>query len=232
MLHTNPYYPPHRERDIRITQALRHLANNKQMFYYCTMAPQSKLAVRIPVVRAFIRQTGRAPTLDELRQLFNLSSRNTASVLATKLVEAGVIARTETGRLAVHPSTPAHTLRILGSIAAGIPSPAEEALLDTLTLDEYLLHRPEATFMLTVEGDSMIEAGILPGDSVLVERGRTAKNGDIVVACVDNEWTLKYFYSDHDGLRLEPANPRYSTIRPSRHLSIDGVVCGVVRKLA
>ena len=196
------------------------------------MAPKSKLAARIPVVRDFIRQTGRAPTLDELCQLFNVSSKNTASVLATKLIEAGVIARTETGRLAVQPGAPAHTLRILGSIAAGIPTSAEEALLDTVTLDDYLLHRPEKTFMLTVEGDSMLNAGILPGDTVLVERGRTAKNGDIVVACVDAGWTLKYFFSDRDGIRLEPANPRYPTIRPSQHFSIDGVVCGVVRKLA
>ncbi len=210
---------------------MRHLAHHEQMFYYYAMAPQSKLAVRIPVVRAFIRQTGRAPTLDELRALFSLRSRNTASVLATKLVEAGVIARTETGRLAVQPGAPAHPLRRLGSVAAGIPSPAEEALLDTLTLDEYLLKRPDETFMLTVEGDSMIEAGILPGDTVLVERGRTAQNGDIVVACVDTAWTLKYFFNDSDGIRLEPANPRYSTIRPAHDLSIDGVVCGVVRKL-
>lgn len=195
------------------------------------MAPKSKLAVRIPVVRNFIHQTGRAPTLDELRKLFNLSSKNTASVLASKLIKAGVMTRTETGRLTAHPCAPACPLRRLGSVAAGLPSPAEEMLLDTLTLDAFLISRPEATFMLTVEGDSMIEAGILPGDTVLVERGRTTKNGDIVIACVDGEWTMKYFFKDHTGIRLEPANSRYSTIRPSRSFSMDGVVSSVVRKL-
>jgi len=85
--------------------------------------------------------------------------------------------------------------------------------------------------MLRVECDSMIDAGILPDDVVLVERGRTARNGDIVIACVDGAWTMKYFYKDATGVRLEAANKKYSTIRPTHKLAVEGVVSSVIRKL-
>jgi SOS regulatory protein LexA len=195
------------------------------------MAPKSKFAERLPLLEDFIHQRGRAPTLDDLRVLFDVHSKNTASVIAGQFVAAGLLTRTETGRLALPPRRTSTPLRILGSVAAGFPSPAEEALLNTLTLDEYLIEHPEATFLLKVEGDSMIEAGILPGDTVLVERGRTPRNGDTVIACVDGEWTLKHFFKDRSGIRLEPANAHYSTIRPKRSLAIEGVVCSVIRKL-
>ena len=200
------------------------------MFYYVPMAPKSKLCERIPVLNAYIRRNGRAPTLDELCRLFRVRSKNTASVMAKGFVRAGVLGRTATGRL-VAPRREACPLRFLGSVAAGFPSPAEEALLDTMSLDEYLISRPEATFMLRVEGDSMQEAGILPGDVVLVERGREARNGDIVIACVDGAWTMKYFFKDGNGVRLEAANKKYATIRPRHKLAVEGVVSSVIRKL-
>jgi repressor LexA len=77
----------------------------------------------------------------------------------------------------------------------------------------------------------MVEAGILPGDTVLVERGRAPRNGDIVIACVDGAWTMKYFFKDAQGVRLEPANKSYETIRPHSRLAVEGVVSSVVRKL-
>ena len=194
------------------------------------MTSRSKLGERIPILNDYIRRNGRAPTLEELCALFKVRSKNTASFMAKGFVRAGVLRRTSTGRL-VAPHRQANPLRLLGSIVAGFPSPAEEALLDTMTLDEYLIGRPEATYMLRVEGDSMVEAGILPGDVVLVERGRQPKNGDIVIACVDGEWTLKSFYKDAKGVRLEPANRKYTTIWPKRTLTIEGVVGSVVRKL-
>jgi repressor LexA len=195
------------------------------------MSPRSKIDVRLPVLNAYIRQHGRAPTLAELCHLFQVRSRNTASAMAKGFVSAGALRRTATGRLVAPYARPTTPLRLLGSVAAGFPSPAEEALLDTLTLDEYLIRRPEATFLLRVEGDSMLDAGILPGDVVLVERGRAPKNGDIVIACVDGEWTMKYFHKTGQDVRLEPANQKYTTIRPQRTLSIEGVVGSVIRKL-
>ena len=195
------------------------------------MAPKSKLSERIPILNNYIRHHGRAPTLEELCGLFQVRSKNTASLMAKGFVRAGVLTRTATGRLVAPPQRESSTLRLLGSVAAGFPSPAEEALLDTMTLDEYLITRPTATFMLRVEGDSMIDAGILPGDVVLVERGRIARNGDIVIACIDGAWTMKYFYKDAAGVRLEAANKNYATLRPKQKLAVEGVVSSVIRKL-
>ncbi|MEI7901541.1 MAG: S24 family peptidase [bacterium] len=85
--------------------------------------------------------------------------------------------------------------------------------------------------MPRLEGDSMIEAGILPGDTVLVERGRAPRNGDIVIACVDGAWTMKFVYKEGRNVRLEPANKKYETIRPRHKLAVEGVVSSVIRKL-
>ena len=201
------------------------------MFYYLAMAPKSKVSERIPVLNDYIQRHGRAPTLEELCGLIRVRSKNTASLMAKGIVLAGVLCRTATGRLVAPPQRAANTLRLLGSVAAGFPSPAEEALLDTMTLDEYLITKPTATFMLRVEGDSMVDAGILPGDVVLVERGRVVRNGDVVIACIDGAWTMKYFYKDASGVRLEAANQNYVTIRPKHKLAVEGVVSSVIRKL-
>jgi len=79
---------------------------------------------------------------------------------------------------------------VLGTVIAGFPSPAEEELADTMTLDEYLITNKEATYILKVNGESMIDAGILPGDLLLVKRGIDPRDGDIVIAQVDREWTM------------------------------------------
>jgi SOS-response transcriptional repressor LexA len=84
--------------------------------------------------------------------------------------------------------------------------------------------------MLKVSGDSMIDAGIHPDDMVLVERGASPKTGNIVIAQVDGEWTMKYFVKDKSGIRLEAANKKYKTIRPGTSLEIGGIVRAVVRK--
>ena len=82
-------------------------------------------------------------------------------------------------------------LPVLGYVIAGFPTPAEEELRDLLSFDEYLITRPNSSFILKVSGDSMINAGILPGDLVIVEKGRNPKTGDIVIAEVDGKWTMK-----------------------------------------
>ena len=122
--------------------------------------------------------------------------------------------------------------RVLGLVEAGFPSPAEEEMRDTLSLDEFLVGNPDASFLLKVSGDSMTGAGILPGDLVIVDRGQTAKNGDIVIAEVDGEWTMKFLKKSGEAVYLVPANPKYKPIRPQRELRITGVVTAVVRKYA
>jgi repressor LexA len=128
------------------------------------------------------------------------------------------------------PASPSPVYKVLGLVEAGFPSPAEEEMRDTLSLDEFLVSNPDASFLLKVSGDSMTGAGILPGDLVIVDRGQTAKSGDIVIAEVDGEWTMKFFKKSGDAVYLVPANPKYKPIRPQRELRITGVVTAVVRK--
>ena len=122
------------------------------------------------------------------------------------------------------------SVRVLGLVEAGFPSPAEEELVDNISLDDLLIQNREATFLLKVSGDSMTGAGIMPGDMVIVDKGRTAKSGDIVIAQVDGEWTMKFLRKRKDDVVLVPANPKYQPIRPKTELKISGVVTAVVRK--
>jgi repressor LexA len=119
---------------------------------------------------------------------------------------------------------------MIGKVAAGFPSPAEEELRDVISLDEYLINRPESSFLLKVNGDSMTGEGIMEGDLVIVEKGRDPKTGDIVVAEVDGEWTMKYFRKEGEAVVLESANPKYPTIRPKTQMRLGGVVTAVIRK--
>jgi SOS-response transcriptional repressor LexA len=121
-------------------------------------------------------------------------------------------------------------LRLLGAIDAGFPSPAEEELSDTMTLDEYLMKNREATFTLKASNDAMIGAGILAGDLVLVERGRTPHAGDIVIAEVDGAWMLRYFRKRGSRVYLEAANGKYKPVVPMEKLMVAAVVVAVVRK--
>jgi repressor LexA len=115
-------------------------------------------------------------------------------------------------------------------VEAGFPSPAEEELLDTISLDDYLIGRKEATYILRVKGDSMINAGILPGDMIIVERTSQSRDGDIVIAEVDGQWTMKYFRQQGRLVCLEAANPKYQPIVPQHELKIAAVVRAVIRK--
>ena len=105
----------------------------------------------------------------------------------------------------------------------------EEVHLETINLEEFLIRNPQATSLLRVQGDSMIDAGILPGDAVLGERRKEAKTGDIVIAEVDGNWTMNVFRKRGRRVSLEPANPNYPTIIPKKHLRIAAVVIAVIR---
>ncbi len=184
---------------------------------------------KLAQLRDFYRRERRAPSYAELAVVFGYASKNAVYGPVNRLIALGYLRRTAQGRLAVTSRISAQ-IPALGSVQAGFPSPAEEELLDTISLDEFLVRRPEATYLLTVSGDSMQEAGIHSGDLVLVEKGGTPKAGDIVIAQVDGEWTMKYFGKDHQGFYLDPANANYRRIRPERTFSIGGIVRAVIRK--
>lgn len=116
------------------------------------------------------------------------------------------------------------------AVQAGLPSAATGDRHDALSIDDYLVERPSQTVLITVRGDSMIDAGIMPDDVVVVEKRQMANVGDMVVAIVDNEFTLKTLGREKNAFVLYPANKAYPTIRPQGRLEIFGVVVGQFRK--
>ncbi len=189
---------------------------------------EDKLKSRVRDIAKFYKESGRMPSFSEIGEITGLQSKNAVSKLVARLVELKVLDKDEKGRLI--PASLASPLRLLGTVEAGFPSPAEEELVDTLSLDELLIQNREATFLLKVSGDSMSGAGILPGDMVIVDKGQTAKSGDIVIAQVDSQWTMKYLRKRGGSVLLLPANPKYKPIKPESELTISGVVTAVVRK--
>ena len=124
---------------------------------------------------------------------------------------------------------------VLGRIAAGLPLLAEEHVLDTVRIDRAMVRGGREVFGLKVTGDSMIEAGIFSGDYIFVRKQLTANRGDIVVALIGDEATVKHYYPEKDYVRFQPANSamapilvRAADFRPTMLL---GVVIGVYRKL-
>ncbi len=182
----------------------------------------------VPKLKAFHKASKRLPTYSELQAMAGYRSKGAAAYLVNKLVERGLISKDSTGKLI--PSSGFHGTKLLGSVKAGFPSPAEEELLDTLSLDEFLIKKPNATYIVKVSGDSMIDEGIKEGDLVLVERGRQAQHGDIVIAQVDGQWTMKFLEKKNGKIILRAANKKYPSIEPKGELVIGGVVVANVRK--
>ena len=121
----------------------------------------------------------------------------------------------------------------LERIAAGFPSPAQDYVEKTLDLNELCIRHPAATFFVRVQGDSMIEAGIFSGDVLVVDRSLKARHGDIVVASLDSEMTVKQLHATPPPIRLLPRNPAFQPIivEGESVLEIFGVVTNVVRSL-
>ena len=114
---------------------------------------------------------------------------------------------------------------------SGWPSPAEEELADIMRLEDWLVERKEASYLLTMKGDSMKDAGILEGDVVVVERGSSPAPGQIVLADIDGVTTLKFLRQGRDGKPyLEPANKLHTPLYPKQELKVTAVVRAVLRK--
>ena len=117
-------------------------------------------------------------------------------------------------------------------VQAGLPNPAIAEGYDFVSsIDEMLVRVPSKTQLLRVKGDSMIDAGIHEGDYLVVERQPHANVGEIVVAIVDNEFTVKYLQRERNEFVLKPANKAYPVIRPRGRLEIFGVVAGLTRRI-
>ena len=176
----------------------------------------------------FSRNRHRMPTYEEMLTLLAVRSKSVVHFWMNKLLQEGILEKDKSGHLTF--INPFFGVPLAGEVSAGFPSPAEEELRDVISFDEYLITKQEESFLLKVDGDSMIGAGIMQDDLVLVERGREPKTGDIVIAEVDGAWTMKYFHKKGKEVYLEAANPKYPRIKPVAELRLGGVVMAVVRK--
>src|SRR5262245_33690739 len=210
-------------------------------------------------IRQSITERGYPPTLREIGAHMGIRSTNGVNDHLRALERKGYLTREdmksralrprdlddgeENGRGSLAPdSVPANDqeadiieIPVVGRIAAGLPLLAEEHVLDTVRVDRTLVRGGREVFGLRVTGDSMIEAGIFSGDYIFVRKQLTAQRGDIVVALIGDEATVKYYYPERDYVRFQPANAQMAPIlvratdfRPTMLL---GVVVGVYRKI-
>ncbi|HOD50874.1 MAG TPA: transcriptional repressor LexA [Candidatus Hydrogenedentes bacterium] len=183
-----------------------------------------------------IRDNGMPPTIAEIGRRFNISSTNGVNDHLVALERKGCIERTSKARsirvtgegAAGLYGAGATMVPLVGRIAAGIPILAEENIEDTIPVAPAL--GVEGGYALRVQGDSMIEDGILEGDTIIVDPQRRVRRGDIVVALVNDEATVKHFYAQGDMVELRPANAAMQPIRvPARDVQVQGVVVGLQR---
>lgn len=169
------------------------------------------------------------PSYTRLMTLLGFASKSGIKKVLERLEAAGMLGRTSDGDWSPTDRFFDRSIANL-PVAAGMPLPTADEGGEQMTLDRFLIARPANTVLVRVKGDSMINAGIHSGDLAVVERRSQANPGEVVVAVVDDEFTLKTLGRDKDGYHLLPANPDFPTIRPSGKLEIFGVLVGLVRK--
>ncbi len=214
--------------------------------YTMTPSDPSRLPPQRAAVLAFLRAelaAGRAPSLAEIADAFGFSSRNAAQKHVQALVADGLLEQVPGQKRGLRlPGSAAADLLplpVLGRVAAGTPISAEGVARlgavgeggESLWLDRRLFS-PKPDYLLRVQGDSMIDDGILDGDLVGVHRTPEARDGQTVVARVDGELTIKRLQRGGRMIRLLPRNPAHAPIEvePGQDFAIEGVYCGLVRK--
>lgn len=190
----------------------------------------------VEFIKRYSARHGYPPTVRDIGKAIGLTSPSTVHAHLTNLEKVGMLKRdpsrpralqlaVATAKKAVRPSG----LPLVGEVAAGAPVLAEENIEDYVPVPDIAGGR-DGEFVLRVHGDSMKDAGILDGDHVIVDRQKTARNGEIVVALVEDEATVKRFYKEKDHVRLQPENSAMQPIRVP-DAEILGRVVGVCRRV-
>jgi repressor LexA len=187
-------------------------------------------------IRRYASKQGYPPTVREIGKAVGLHSSSTVHAHLANLEKVGLLRRDPTKPRAIEllvdrakrvmrgPGLP-----LVGQVAAGEPVLAEENVEEYVEVPQ-AIGGDKGDYVLQVKGDSMKDAGILAGDYVVVQRSDSAQNGEIVVALIEDEATVKRFYREKDRVRLQPANKAYKPIR-TRDAKVLGRVVGVFRKL-
>lgn len=189
-------------------------------------------------VERSIEERGYPPTMREIGQHMGIRSTNGVNDHLKALERKGYIVREDLKSRTLRPVSSSSRTRdvpVVGRVAAGRPLLAVENLEESLRVDRSLVGDSDTVFALRVDGESMIEDGILDGDLVFVRQQETARSGEIVVALVDDEATVKHYFPEPEGVRLQPANAAMEPIwvRPENgvDLRLLGVVVGVYRQM-
>ena len=202
------------------------------------MAPTPIQSKVLRFLRDYIVRHGYPPSVRDIQSAFGFASPRSAAKHLQALASQGLIeipARTARGIRLVggrSMATAGNTLSLplIGRVAAGAPILVEANVERNLALDSALF-KPQPDYLLRVQGDSMIDAGILNGDLIAVRHTPEARNGQIVVARIDDAVTVKVFKRDRRGVHLLPRNPDYAPIEvdATRNFAIEGLYCGLVR---
>jgi repressor LexA len=192
-------------------------------------------------IKQEVHNKGYPPSVREIGEAVGLSSSSSVHAHLEKLEELGYLRRDPTKPRAIEVLTDnlpfgsfdgTHNLRyvpVVGAVTAGAPILAEQNIQEYYPLPKDF-SKSEEVYMLKVQGDSMINAGIFDGDMVVVNKEPVAKNGDIVVALLGDEATVKRFYKETTHVRLQPENEKYEPIL-SPDVQILGKVIGLIRKI-
>ena len=196
-------------------------------------------------IKKYSKENRMPPTVREIGNHFEISSTNGVRSILAALIKKGYINRSprlsrgievidndKSGNVAEAPSNTIE-IPIVGRVAAGTPILAVQNLEGTVTIDRDFLACRSDVFALRVKGDSMINAGIFDGDIIFARQQKTAERGEIIVAQIDNEATVKYYHPLADHVELRPANPRYRPIivKNDKDFTIAGKLIGVMRKV-
>ena len=199
-------------------------------------------------IRASIEERGYPPTLREIGEHMGIRSTNGVNDHLRALERKGYLRREDMKSRALKLVEEASQVKdrsgeeddileipVLGRVAAGLPILAEENVVDTVRVDRMLVRGGREVFGLRVTGDSMIEAGILRGDYIFVRKQANADRGDIVVALIGDEATVKYYYPERDYVRFQPANAQMAPIlvraTDFRSTMLLGKVVGLYRRI-
>jgi repressor LexA len=192
--------------------------------------PRSNLSDYLTVLQDYFAEHQVVPSITELSTLWHIAGRSWTHRLVVRLKEAGYLEESPGRRLKPGPRFYERT--VVDRVPAGVPEAANDATRESLSIDRFLITTPSETELFLVRGDSMIDAQIADGDYVVIERRSFANPGDIVLAQVDGEYTLKSLARDDGGFYLEPQNAKYQPIRPRHGLAIHGVMVGMFRRVA
>ncbi len=169
------------------------------------------------------------PSFEYIAKDFGFKHKNSVWQYFNKLKEQNLI-KEKNGKFFINPEY-FGAIMFTSSVRAGFATVAEDSIEKRVSLDQSFDLDNPTVFVFSVSGDSMINAGIFDGDKVVVKKTQTAKDGDIVLAYIDNGYTLKTYRQKNGKIWLQPENPEYPIIEPKEVLTIFGVVTGVVRQL-